>query len=123
MEGRWTLKFAGGLVLSGLIGCTTTKPTLPTTPPPPPSSVGKNTVYVPEPADDGEKKDGPLACSTLLLFAGTWVDAVAKDPNKPAAEREQLLARARRAYNEVLQAQTQEFGRVARHGPNVPGHG
>ena len=67
------------------------------------ASVGKNTVYVPEPADDGEKKDGPLSCSTLLLFAGTWVDAVAKDPNKPAAQREQLLARARHAYNDVLQ--------------------
>jgi Tfp pilus assembly protein PilF len=101
MDGRWKLAFAGSLFLSGLVGCTTTKPALPAAPPPP--QLGKNSTFVQEPPDDGNTKDGPLAATTLVLFANAWVDAVAKDPNKPAAEREQLLAKARRAYQEVLQ--------------------
>jgi tetratricopeptide (TPR) repeat protein len=100
MDGRRKLVFAGGLVALGLAGCTTTKPTAPEAPPP---QLGKNSIYVPEPADDPEKKDGPLACSTMVLFANLWVEMVAKDPNKPAAEREQLLNKARTVYQDVLQ--------------------
>src|SRR5262249_18000981 len=94
------LVFAGGLVAIGLAGCTTTKPTPPDVPPP---QLGKNSLYVPEPADDGEKKDGPLACSTMVLFANMWLEMLAKDPTRPAAEREQLLNRARLVYQDVLQ--------------------
>jgi tetratricopeptide (TPR) repeat protein len=100
MDGRRKLVFAGGLVAFGLAGCTTTKPTSPEAPPP---QLGKNSIYVPEPADDPEKKEGPLACSTMVLFANLWVEMVAKEPNKPSAEREQLLNRARLVYQDVLQ--------------------
>lgn len=101
MDGRWKISIAGSVILSGVIGCTSTKSSLPDTPPPPPT--GKNSVYVPEPADEGVKKDGPLACSTLVLFGNMWVEMVAKDPNKPAAERDTLLSKARRVYMDVLQ--------------------
>jgi tetratricopeptide (TPR) repeat protein len=100
MDGRRKLVFTGGLIAIGLVGCTTTKPTAPEAPPP---QLGKNSVYLPEPADDAEKKDGPLSCSSMVTFANLWVDVVAKDPNKPAAEREQLLNRARLVYQDVLQ--------------------
>jgi tetratricopeptide (TPR) repeat protein len=101
MDGRRKLVFAGGLIAIGLVGCTTTKPTSPDAPPPP--QMSKNSVYVPEPTDDPEKRDGPLSCSSMVTFANLWVDVVAKDPNKPAAEREQLLNRARLVYQDVLQ--------------------
>jgi Tfp pilus assembly protein PilF len=86
----------------GLVGCTWTQKHQPFAPPPPPPS-GTNSVFVPEPPDDGEVKEGPLSPSTMLLFAGMWVDTVSKDQNKPAAERERLIAQARQAYQEVLQ--------------------
>jgi tetratricopeptide (TPR) repeat protein len=101
MDGRWKLALAGGL-LSGLLGCTSTPKPQPLPLPPPTSTAGKS-VFVPEPVDDGPVKDGPLAPSTMLVFANVWVEAVSQDPNKPAAEREQLLCQARQAYQEVLQ--------------------
>jgi Tfp pilus assembly protein PilF len=101
MDGRCKLVFAGGLIAIGLVGCTTTKPTTPDAPTPP--QMGKNSVYVPEPSEDADKKDGPLSCSSMVTFANLWIDFVAKDPNKPAAEREQLLNRARLVYQDVLQ--------------------
>jgi tetratricopeptide (TPR) repeat protein len=102
MDGRWKL-FAGGLIVSGLMGCTMwkPKPILPDSPPPP-VSTAKNSVFVPEPTDEGELKEGPLASSTTILFANMWVEAVAKDPNKPAADREALLAKARGVYQDIL---------------------
>lgn len=100
MVRRWRLAVAGGVVLSGLVGCTNT-PKAPTAPTPPPG-LGKNTVFVPEPADP-EKKEGPLSSATVLTFANAMVDGVAKDPNRPAADREATLARARQLYQEVLQ--------------------
>ena len=103
MDGRWKLALAG--VLAGLVGCTTTGPQNPfPTPPPPPAPAAKNTVFVPEPADEAEKKTGPLAPSTRLLYANMCVEAVAKDPNRPAPDRERTLAQARELYQEVLTA-------------------
>jgi Tfp pilus assembly protein PilF len=103
MDGRWKVTVAGGLVLFGLVGCTSTPkpPALPT--PPSPPSHSANSIYVPEPPDDAAKKDGPLSTSTLVLFANMWVEAVAIEPNKPAADRERLLAQAQQTYHEVLQ--------------------
>lgn len=99
MDGRWKLALASTM-LAGLVGCTTTpKPTIAA---PPPLPAGKNSVYVPEPTDDADKKDGPLAASTKLVFANSWVDAVATDPTKPAGERDRLLSQARQVYQEVL---------------------
>lgn len=104
MDGRWRLVLVGGMV-SGLMGCNIfsskkgPEVVFHQPPPPPP---GANSVYVPEPADDGPAKQGPLAPSTMVVFANAWVDAIAKDPNKPAAERERLLAQARQAYQDVL---------------------
>lgn len=103
MDGRWKLALAG--VFAGLLGCTTTPLTPPAalpTPPPPPTQTAKNSAFVPEPADEAEMKEGPLAPSTMLVFAGTWVEMVARDPNKPAVERERLLGQARQVYQEVL---------------------
>src|SRR3954470_6950825 len=100
MDGRWKLALASTM-LAGLVGCTSTpKPTLPA--PPPPQTPSKNSVYVPEPADDADKKDGPLAASTKLAFASSWVEAVATDPAKPAGERDRLLSQARLVFQEVL---------------------
>jgi Flp pilus assembly protein TadD len=101
MDGRWKWALASG-VLCGLVGCTWMPKNDPHAPPPPPP-LGPNTVYVPEPADDGEERDGPLSPSTMLIFANMWVEAVSKDPNKPAADRERLIAQARQAYQEILQ--------------------
>jgi tetratricopeptide (TPR) repeat protein len=100
MDGRWKLALAG--VFAGLVGCTTTTTPPNTLPVAPPVQTGKNAVFVPEPPDDGEKKTGPLAPSTMLVFARTWVESVAQDPNKPAAERERLLGQARQAYADIL---------------------
>jgi Flp pilus assembly protein TadD len=98
MDGRWKRVLAGG-VLAGLVGCTSTpKPALPVAP----TSSGKNSVFVPEPADDGPKKDGPLAASTKLVYASMCVEAVAKDPTKSPAERERMLGQAREIYQDVL---------------------
>jgi tetratricopeptide (TPR) repeat protein len=102
MDGRWKVGVAGGLILSGVIGCTTTKPSS-VIPEPPPVTAGKNSVYIPDAADDSDKKEGPLACSTLILVANIWVEDVAKNPNKPAADRDRVLNRARMVYQEVLQ--------------------
>lgn len=103
MDGRWKLAVAGGLILTGLVGCkSTTKPESTAMAHQSPLVQGKNTVYIPEPTEDDVKKDGPLAASTMILFANAWVDAVAKDPNKPAAERDRLLTQARGVYQEVL---------------------
>jgi tetratricopeptide (TPR) repeat protein len=105
MDGRWKLALAG--LFAGLVGCTTT-----TVPPnpfpaalPPPSSPGKNTVFVAEPADDGEKKTGPVSSGTKVLYANMCVEAVAKDPNRPAPDRERTLGQARQIYQEVLAAE------------------
>jgi Tfp pilus assembly protein PilF len=100
MDGRWKLALASTM-LAGLVGCTTT-PKSTVAAPPPPQTPGKNSVYVPEPSDDVDKKDGPLAASTKLTFAMSWVDAVATDPTKPAGERDRLLSQARQVYQEVL---------------------
>lgn len=103
MDGRWKRVLAGGL-LAGLVGCTTTKGLAPVAPPPP-ALPGQNTMFVPEPPDDSVQKDGPVSSSTKLIYANMCVDVVAKDPNKPAAERERLLAQARQIYQEVLAAE------------------
>jgi tetratricopeptide (TPR) repeat protein len=105
MDGRrWTLAIAGGVVLAVQAGCTLFRaaPTVPDQPPPPPSSSVKNSVYVPEPEDDGVMRDGPLLPSTQMLFAKAWVDGVAKDPNLPAAERDHRLSGARQIYQDIL---------------------
>ena len=99
MDGRWKLAVAGGLI-AGLVGCTTTKPVVPPTPPTPPP--GKNSLYIPEPADDAALKDGPLSATTKLAYANVAVEAVAQDATKPAAERDRLLSQARQVYQEVL---------------------
>ena len=100
MEGRWKLGLVGGFV-AGLLGCTTTQkaPILPAAPPVPSSA---NAVYVPEPTDNSSVKDGPLAATTLIVFANTWVESVARDPSKPAAERDRLLSQAQQTYQDVL---------------------
>jgi tetratricopeptide (TPR) repeat protein len=104
MDGRWKWALTG--VFAGLVGCTTTTtppnsfPALP--PPPPPPSTVKNSVFVPEPADEVEKKTGPVGASTKVLYANMCVDAVAKDPNRPAPDRERTLGQARQMYQEVL---------------------
>jgi tetratricopeptide (TPR) repeat protein len=120
MDGRWKLLLAGGL-LAGLVGCKSTPaqpeppPALPTTtlppapgltPPSPPSpptakTSGKAAIFTADSADEA-KKDGPLAPGTLITFANTCVEAVARDRSKPAAEREKLLTRARELYQQVL---------------------
>ncbi|HKB04112.1 MAG TPA: tetratricopeptide repeat protein [Gemmataceae bacterium] len=104
MDGRWKLGLAGGF-LASLMGCAWNKQSQPSFPvdPPPPVPHSANSIYVPEPADDAAKKDGPLATSTLILFANMWVESVAGDPTKPAADRERLLTQARATYQEVLQ--------------------
>lgn len=106
MDGRWKLAFAGGVLWTGLTGCTTTKvsPSLPTVEP---VSSSKNSVVIAEPPDEGEEKQGPLAPSTLVLFAGMWVEDVAKNPNKPAADREKSLSNARKVYQDVLHREPQ----------------
>ena len=99
MDGRWKLAVAGSVILSGLVGCSG-KQTVPELPPPVPAK--SNAVYVPEPPEEAAKKDGPLSSSTVLVYANMCVEVVAKDPNKPAGEREQLLAQARQMYQDVL---------------------
>lgn len=102
MDGCRKLIVAGTFFVSGLVGCTSTKnSTTPLDIPPPPPTT-KNSVYVPEPADDSAKKDGPLAASTIILVANMRVEAVAKDPNRPAADREANLKSARELYQNVL---------------------
>jgi tetratricopeptide (TPR) repeat protein len=102
MDGRWKLVLVGGLA-SALVGCNlfSKTPQVVVTPPPD-ISHSSNTVYVPEPAEEVVEKDGPLSPATMIVFAKTWVEAVAMDPNKPAAERERLLTQARHAYQEIL---------------------
>lgn len=101
MEGRWRLGLVGGFV-AGLMGCTITQKT-PILPAAPPVPSNPNAVYVPEPAEENTSaKEGPLAASTLIVFANTWVEAVGRDPSKPAAERDRLLTQARQTYQEVL---------------------
>jgi Tfp pilus assembly protein PilF len=107
MDGRWKLALAG--VFAGLVGCTTTTPPNPfgtATPPPvpPPAATGKNVTFVQEPTEEGIKKDGPLAPSTKILYANMCVEAVTKDPNRPAADRERTLGTARQIFQEVLTA-------------------
>ena len=99
MEGRWKLALAGSAMLSGLIGCTSTPklPELPT-----PASTKANSIYVPEPPDEKTVKDGPISAATIIVYANMCVEMVAKDPNRPSAEREQLLAQARMKYQDVL---------------------
>lgn len=105
MDGRWKWALVG--VFAGLVGCTTTTtpPNPLLAPPPPPTSTVQNSVFVPEPADDGEKKTGPIGASTKVLYANMCVEAVAKDPNRPAADRERTLGQARQIYQEVLAAE------------------
>ena len=104
MDGRWKVALAGGF-LSGVMGCTWGQKTQPLQiPPGPPPEVAGKAVFIPEPGDDGPPRDGPLAPSSMLAFANLWVEAVATDPNKPAPDRERLLAQARQAYQDVLQA-------------------
>ena len=104
MDGRWTRLLVGGL-LAGTVGCTSTRLTPPNPqnpPPPPPAQTSKNSVFVEEPADDGEVKTGPVGAKTKVLYANMCVEAVAKDTNRPAAEREKTLTQARELYQEVL---------------------
>jgi Tfp pilus assembly protein PilF len=104
MDGRWKWALAG--VFAGLVGCTTTttppNPFPAPPPPPPPTSTVKNSVFVPEPADEGEKKTGPVGATTKVLYANMCVEAVARDPNRPAPDRERSLGQARQMYQEVL---------------------
>jgi len=104
MDGRWKVALAG--VFAGLVGCTTTTPpgSFPAPPPPPPSTA-KNSVFVPEPPDDGEQKTGPVAASTKVLYANMCVESVARDPSRPAPDRERSLGLARQIYQEVLAAE------------------
>ena len=123
MDGRWKLALAGG-VLAGLVGCTTTTPPNPfPAPAPAPAQTGKNAVFVPEPPDEGPKKTGPLAPVPCSCSPEQWVESVAKDPNKPAADRERLLGQARQAYTDVLAEDPQEPGRPDGPGRDVPGDG
>jgi len=102
MDGRWKLALAGGF-FSGLLGCSSVQKQQPFQAAPPPTGTAAKSVFVPEPADDGPVKDGPLSPATMLTFASVWVEAVSQDPNKPAPERDRLLSQARQAYQEVLQ--------------------
>lgn len=102
---RCQIVFVGGF-LATMLGCHSTPktPSLPTSTSAPSSTSASNKVItVNEPPDDpSEKKDGPLATSSLLVFASTWVEAVKIDPNKAPPERERLLAQARQVYADVL---------------------
>lgn len=102
MDGCWKLTVAGAFLFSGLVGCTTTKSNPVATNAPPPTPSTKNSTFIPEPPDETAKNDGPLAASTLLLVANMRVEAVAKDPNRPAADREANLKSARELYQDVL---------------------
>ena len=104
MDGRFKRVLAGGL-LAGAVGCTTTPMNPPnplTAPPPPPTPPAKNTVFVQEPTDDGEAKAGPVGPTTKILYANMCIEALSKDPNRPAADRERTLAQCRELYQEVL---------------------
>ena len=97
---RWKFALAGG-VLAATVGCRST-PTTPAFPAAPPAPLAKM-IVVPEPADDAHSsKTGPLAASTLIIFADTALDAVQQDPNKPTPDRERLLSKARQLYAEAL---------------------
>ena len=104
MDGRWKWVLVG--VFAGLVGCTTTttppNPFTAAPPPPPPTSTVKNSVFVAEPADEVEKKTGPVGASTKVLYANMCVEALANDPNRPAPDREHSLGQARQIYQEVL---------------------
>lgn len=100
---RWKFALAGG-VLAASVGCrsTPTAPALPVPPPAPSSSVSK-TIMVPEPTDDANSsKTGPLAPTTLILFADAALDNVQKEPGLAAPDRERLLTKARQLYTEAL---------------------
>jgi Tfp pilus assembly protein PilF len=99
MDGRWKWALAGG-ALVGLVGCSTTDNPPPFVPPP--NMVGQSSVFVPEPPDDSVAKEGPVSPATVLIYAGLCVETLQKEPNKPAAEKEQVIARARHLYHEVL---------------------
>lgn len=104
MDGRVKRMLVGGL-LAGAVGCTWSPKSPPnplTAPPPPPVQTTKNSVFVEEPADDGEVKTGPLGPTTKLLYANMCVEALAKDANRPAADRERTLTQVRELYQEVL---------------------
>jgi tetratricopeptide (TPR) repeat protein len=105
MDGRLKRVLAGGL-LAGAVGCTTTQmpPPNPLTapPPPPPVQPTKNTVFVQEPTDDGEAKTGPIGPRPKLLYANMCIEALSKDPNRPAADRERTLTQVRELFQEVL---------------------
>jgi tetratricopeptide (TPR) repeat protein len=101
MDGRWKLAVAGSVILSGLVGCKSDPNVLEM--PPPVSSSKPNSIYVPEPPDVAAKKDGPISSSTVIVYANMCVEVVAKDPNKPAGEREHLLSQARQMYQDTLQ--------------------
>jgi len=103
MDGRWRLALVGGFV-AGLMGCSVFHKTSPEIVynSPPPTAPGGNSVYVPEPPDEVSHKEGPLAPATLIAFANMWVEAVAQDPSKPAADRDQLLNKAQMAYHDAL---------------------
>jgi Tfp pilus assembly protein PilF len=64
---------------------------------------------VAEPPDEVERKTGPVSASTKVIFANMCVDAVAKDPERPAPDRERTLAQARQMYQEVLTAEPQNL--------------
>src|SRR5262245_16372469 len=104
MDGRWRTALVGGFV-AGLMGCSvfhkTTSPEIVMNQPAA-SSPGGNSVYIPEPPDEVAPKEGPLAPSTLVVFGNTWVEAVAADPSKPAADRDKLLNKAQIAFHEAL---------------------
>ena len=104
MDGRWRMALVGGFV-AGLMGCSvfhkTTSPEIVMNQAPA-GAAGGNSVYIPEPPDEVVPKDGPLAPATMIAFANTWVEAVAADPNKPAADRDKLLNKAQIAYHDAL---------------------
>lgn len=100
MVRRSRMLFTAGLV-AALSGCSMfDKQSGPTTAPP--LQTVKNSAFTTESTDDSSKKTGPVSTTTMLTFADTWIDAVAKDPNKPTADRERLLAQSREVYSEIL---------------------
>lgn len=93
------------VVSSTSTGCSlfSKKTVLPNLPAAPVSAHNPRSVSIMEPIEtETVKKDGPLEPKTLIVYANTCVEVVARDPAKPPAERERLLTIAKNNYNEVL---------------------
>jgi tetratricopeptide (TPR) repeat protein len=96
MDGRWSLVFAGGLII-GLAGCNTTKNTLPeppTTTAEPPLSLSA------KPSDDKENK-GPVKVETLLAVAAVRMES-ARMPDRSDRERDKLYQESKSIYQQAL---------------------